>query len=286
MLTGIRRVPLPLQRASMPLWAGIFHAALPEARHAIENNLRRAVGPASPLEEWRRSFRLFVNYAQSLTDMYGLYVGREIPVEVKFSGREHVYRVIDSGRGAIAFTGHLGAWQVTPFVIGREGDLPPLTMAMAAEPHAGAHSFESQLRSRFRVVYTTNSTFSLIELANCLRRGEVVGMQLDRSVGGPQLDVPLFGVPAPFPLSLATLARTSGCPLIPVFAAYTDGARRRITVHYGEPIEVPYTRDRRNDLGEATHRAVAVYERFVRRFPEQWFNFFDFWTTNPSERMG
>jgi KDO2-lipid IV(A) lauroyltransferase len=275
MLAGIQRIPLPLQQASLPLWAALFYAALPQARRAVEANLRRVLGAASPLAERGRSFRVFTNYARSLTDMYGLYLGRDIPLEVCFAGRDNVYRVIAAKRGAIAITGHLGAWQVTPFVIGRTGELPPLTMAMAEEPHGGAHGFESQLRSRFQVVYTTGSPFALLELQRRLRAGEIVGMQLDRNPGGPHLTLPVFGAPAPFPLGPASLARLSGCPLVPVFAVYTGV--RQITVHYEEPIEVPHTRDRAADVHRATAAAVAVYERYVRRWPEQWFNFFDFW---------
>jgi KDO2-lipid IV(A) lauroyltransferase len=280
MMAGIQRIPLALQQASLPLWASIFYGALPEARRAVEANLRRAVGPLSALGERRRSFRVFVNYARSLTDMYGLYLQRDLPLDICFQGRDNVYRVIASGRGAVAVTGHLGAWQVTPFVIGRTGELPPLTMAMAEEPHGGAHDFERQLRSRFNVVYTTGSPFALIELQRRLRAGEIVGMQLDRVPGGPHVEVPVFGAPAPFPLGAATLARTSGCPLIPVFAVYTGA--RQITISYEEPIEVAHTRDRAGDLSRATAAAAAVYERYVRRWPEQWFNFFDFWSERSS----
>jgi len=275
MLAGIERIPLGLQQASLPLWAALFYGALPEARRAVEANLLRAAGPLGPVAERRRSFRLFLNYARSLTDMYGLYLERDIPLEVAFLGREHVYRVIQSGRGAVALTGHLGAWQVTPFVIGRTGELPPLTMAMASEPHGGAHGFESRLRSRFNVVYTTESPFALIELSQRLQKGEIVGMQLDRSVGGAEVRLPVFGVPAPFPVGPAMLARVSGCPLIPVFAVYTGA--RQITVHYERPIEVPRTRDRNADVAQALGEAVAVYQQYVRRYAEQWFNFFDFW---------
>ncbi len=284
MLAGVQRIPLALQQASLPLWASLFYAALPEARRAVERNLERALGPTTAWEARRRSFRVFTHYARSLTDMYGLYLGRDVPLEVDFVGREHVYKIINGGRGAIALTGHLGAWQVTPFVIGRTGDLPPLTMAMAMEPHGGAHGFESRLRSRFRVVYTTNSPFALIELSHRLRSGGIVGMQLDRNVGGPQLQAPVFGELASFPLAPATLARTTGCPLVPVFAVYHEDNPRRITVHYEEPIEVAHTRDRAADLGRATLAAVAVYERYVRRYPEQWFNFFDFWTAPDSPK--
>jgi KDO2-lipid IV(A) lauroyltransferase len=279
MLGGIRHIPLGLQQASLPLWAGIFYAALPKARRAVEGNLRRVAGPLPPLQERRRSFRLFTNYARSLTDMYGFYVGHDIPIKVVFQGREHVYRVVAEKRGAVALTGHLGAWQVTPFLIGRTGELPPMTMAMAHEPHGGAHSFESQLRSRFRVVYTTGSPFALIELSQRLRDGEIIGMQLDRNVGGPQMELPLFGAPARFPVGPANLARISRSPLIPVFALYTGV--REVTVFYEKPIEVPHSRDRNADVRVAMSEAVRIYETYVRQWPEQWFNFFDFWAAEP-----
>jgi KDO2-lipid IV(A) lauroyltransferase len=125
------------------------------------------------------------------------------------------------------------------------------------------------------VVYTTSSPFALIELSHRLRSGEIVGMQLDRNVGGPQVELPMGGLPAPFPLGPATLARTTGCPLVPVFALYRGP--RKIEVRYEAPIEVAHTSDRTSDLGRATAAAVAVYERYVRENPEQWFHFFDFW---------
>ncbi len=45
-----------------------------------------------------------------------------------------------------------------------------------------------------------------------------------------------------------------------------------------KPIEVAHTRDRERDAREAMAAAVGVYESYVRRHPEQWFNFHDFWT--------
>jgi KDO2-lipid IV(A) lauroyltransferase len=102
-------------------------------------------------------------------------------------------------------------------------------------------------------------------------------MQLDRHLGGPEARIPFCGAPASFPLGPATLARTTGCPIIPVFSIYSDRRRRQVTVYYGEPIEVPRTADRDHDLAIATEQLVATYQRFVRRFPDQWFNFYDFW---------
>jgi KDO2-lipid IV(A) lauroyltransferase len=276
-LAGVRAIPPELQRASMPVWAGLFYALLPSARRIVEGNLARVLGDASAAEVRRRGFRVFVNYAQSLTDMYGFHLGRRVPIAPEFRGRDHVHRVVDGGRGAITVTGHVGAWQITPFLIAQAGGLPPVTMAMAEEPNAAVAEFESRFRARLRIVYTTGSPFSLIELSNRLRRGELVGMQVDRHLGGPSLQLPFFGRAAPFPLGPATLARLTGCPIIPVFSHYAAPRRRGVIVEYGTPIEVERTADRDADVRRATLEVVDAYEQFVRRHPDQWFNFYDFW---------
>jgi KDO2-lipid IV(A) lauroyltransferase len=274
-LWGVRNLSHPVQRASMPLWAGIFYALVPRARRAAEQNLRRILGPMSQAELKRRSFRLFVNYAQSITNMYAMHLGQADPIEADFSNREHLTRVLDTGRGAIVLTGHMGAWQIAPFLMAKKA-MPPVTMAMAEEPNAKLGAFEAQFRAKFRIVYTTRSPFATLELAQVLRRGELVGMQIDRHLGGPHVMLPFCGVPAPFPLGPATLARATGCPIVPVFMV-SDGDRRRCTFHYEPAIEVARTRDRDADVRAATARAVEAYERYVRRYPEQWFNFYDFW---------
>jgi KDO2-lipid IV(A) lauroyltransferase len=275
-LGGVRNIPQPLQRASMPFWAGIFYTLVPSARRIAERNLERLAGPLPPAAAKLRSFRLFVNYAQAITNMYAMHLGQPVPVEPEFIGRENLLKVKQEGRGAILVTGHMGAWQIAPLLLATKSDLPPLTMAMAAEPNEKLGEFEERFRKKQRIVYTTSSPFATIELANVLRRGEMVGMQLDRHLGGAHIRLPFCGAEAPFPLGPATLARASRAPLVPVFVI-AERDRRRCKFYYEEPIEVAHTRDRARDYREATARVVAVYERYARAYPEQWFNFYDFW---------
>jgi KDO2-lipid IV(A) lauroyltransferase len=275
-LAGVRSIPQSVQRASMPMWAGIFYALVPKARRAVERNLRQVCGAAAAPVEKARSFRLFVNYAQAITNMYAAHLGQRIPVEPEFIGHAGLKDILDAKRGAVAVTGHMGYWQITPFLMAARGWLPPMTMAMAEEPNRQLGEFEQQFRSKFRIVYTTSSPFATLSLASVLSKGEFVGMQLDRHLGGAHVMLPFCGRPAPFPLGPATLARATSSPLVPVFVlAHRD--RRRCRVIVEKPIEVARTRDRDADVRDAMARAVEVYERYVRRYPEQWFNFHDFW---------
>ena len=92
MMFGIKNFSHPMQRATMPFWAGIFYVLVPRARRAIEQNLERVLGPASAVETKARSFRLFVNYAQAITNMYCLHPGQPVPVEAITVGQEHISR--------------------------------------------------------------------------------------------------------------------------------------------------------------------------------------------------
>jgi KDO2-lipid IV(A) lauroyltransferase len=279
-LAGVRNIPQSLQRASMPMWAGIFYTLVPSARRIIEQNLERVCGPATPALVKARSFRLFVNYAQAITNMYALHLGQELPVEAEFNGHDALKDILANKRGAIAVTGHMGYWQITPFLMEARKWLPPMTMAMAEEPNRALGRFEEQFRSKFRIVYTTSSPFATLELANILKRGEFVGMQIDRHLGGAHLMLPFCGRPAPFPIGSATLARATGSPLVPVFVV-AQRNRKRCTVLVEQPIEVAHTRNRDADVREAMLKVVEVYERYVRTYPDQWFNFYDFWNPPP-----
>jgi KDO2-lipid IV(A) lauroyltransferase len=282
LVTGLRAMPQSVQRATIPYWAGLFWGAVPRARRSIEENLAQILGPGTSRAQLHlRSYRLFVNYAQAITNLYVMHLGQRLPVDPEFVGYEKLKPILDARRGAVAVTAHLGYWQITPFLCARRKWLPPITMAMAEEPNRKLAAFEAELRAKLRIVYTTASPFSAIELANIIRRGELVGMQMDRHIGGAAYAMIDFcGRPAPFPTGPATLARATGAPLVPVFVI-AGRDRRRCTVHLETPLEVAHTRDRNADVVDATRRLVAVYERYVKAYPEQWFNFHDFWAEPP-----
>jgi KDO2-lipid IV(A) lauroyltransferase len=274
-LWGVRTMSPSVQRATMPMWAGIFYALVPRARRMAEQNLAHVAGALPSLEAHARSFRLFVNYAQTLADMYSFHVGNEPPMEVAYSGRKNVTDLLDARRGVILATGHMGAWQLAPFFMQRNG-LPPPVIAMAEEPNAELAEFERRFRDKFKIVYVTSSPFATLELAKTLREAGIVAMQMDRAAGGPTVEVEFCGTAAKFPVGPATLARATRCPLVPAFSI-AENHRRHCRFYLEEPIEVAHTRDRDRDLREATARLVQVYERFVKKYPEQWFNFYDFW---------
>jgi KDO2-lipid IV(A) lauroyltransferase len=273
---GVRHLPMPVKFATMPLWGGIFHALVPSARRAAEANLQRVLGPMSSFELHAHSFRLFTNYAQSIANLYALHYDLPLGIDVRTHRGDMLEEMQRNKRGAVLATGHMGYWQIAPFLMAKKA-YAPLTMAMAEEPNRRTAAFEEQFRKRLRIVYTTRGPLALVELARLIGEGQLVGVQMDRHAGSAWDHFEFFGQPAPFPTMPATLARATRSPLIPTFIVAQDD-RRKCEFFVEDPIEVAQTRDRKADIHQATQQLVASYERIVARYPEQWFNFFDFWS--------
>ena len=276
MLRGIQSIPPSIQRATMPLWAVLFYLLLPQARRAVLCNLDVIAGPKTGLHRHLRGVTLFVHYAQMISDTYSLHLGVPLDIDVVSLGRDNVVSAVQKQKGVLAVTGHLGMWQVAAFLADWRG-LPMFYQAMAEEPNPLVQSFEQRFRERFRIIYTTESPFSVLSLAKVLREGAVLGVQMDRHLGGQKLEMPFCGHTAWFPSGPVTLARATGASLVPSFFIVEPGERRLRVVHHLEPaIEVEHTANRERDVASAMRRLVAVYERFVRKYPTQWYQFFDF----------
>lgn len=278
MLGGIKHIPPWLKRLTMPFWASIFYLVLPQARRAVMRNLDQVLGPAPLSTRLWRCFQLFWNYAQMLSDTYAGHIGLPIDVEVVSLGRDNVLAAVEKRCGVLAVTGHMGMWQLAPFLAEFRG-LPMFYQAMAQEPNPMVQEFEQRFRERFRIIYTNESPFSVLKLAQVLREGAVVGLQIDRRLGGqPTIELPFCGRTAWFPMGPALLARATGAPMVPSFFMVETGKRgpRRVFHHLEPPIEVEHTRNRDADITKAMTKLVAVYEHFVKLYPTQWYQFYDF----------
>jgi len=273
LLWGLRNVPVPLQRASMPLWAAFFYAQVPHVRRGIERNLARLLGLRAPRLQIA-AFRTFTNYCSCIANAYRLHAGAPLTIPALTTGLEGLRDTLAAGRGAVLATGHLGNWHLGPYFLGQH-DLPPITVVMHEEPDPETQRIESSLRDRrMRVVYSSHAPLLTLELRSALLRGELVGVQMDRPSLGGGMPVTCAGRRAVFALGPALLARACDVPVFPVFFPL-DGDGVRILVE--PPLWSRHTTDRGADHAELSERLAAIYARMIRRYPEQWFNFYEFW---------
>jgi lauroyl/myristoyl acyltransferase len=264
------------KRGSPPAIAAIIFAIARAQRAAVLQNQRQVLGPRGWLRERWDAYRVFAEFARSLTEGMEQWGPRPRQLEIRVVNGEPFDRALAEHRGLVVLTGHFGSWEVAARVLGGLGR--PVSMVMAREPNPSVREFIHALRTRhgFKVIYSDRSVFTGLPILQALRRDEVVGMQIEP--WGPKAgshEVEFCGRPTRFQLGPFAVARVARAPVVPVFALRTGIRRYEIRVVGRFDPRTPA------ESVAALVATVRAYERLVLEAPAQWLMFSEVWGGAP-----
>jgi KDO2-lipid IV(A) lauroyltransferase len=120
-----------------------------------------------------------------------------------------------------------------------------------------------------------------LSVLRALRSNGIVAMQGDRDFDNTGVAAPFFGREAYFPRGPLRVAMASGAIVLPAFIVRLPDGRYRAIVE--GPLLIETAGDRDAALRTNVQRYVAILERYVRQYPEQWYCFYPFWD-DPSRK--
>ena len=262
----------------------IFYLLMGRARRAVQRNLEViGRGRFTPQEVSRLARRTFRNYGQYLLDYMvmhritssnkGTVIGGEV-------GAEYMAGALKRGRGAICITPHLGNWEMGGLLLAFRGGT--LNVLSLDEPDARTKGFRGRFRHAkgIRELYIRGGAedpFSTIELVKALRNNEIVAMLGDREHSPNTIDVDFFGRKTRFPMGAGMLAMMTGAPVLPVFVVMEEDRKYRGIIE--KPIYFDGSRRGERDLviREGMEKIARVFEEYIGRYPDQWYNFYFYW---------
>jgi lauroyl/myristoyl acyltransferase len=269
---SVAHAPEALMRYGPPAFAVAFALALPKLRARVRGNLRRVVGPRGYREETLDVFRTFSHFASCFAE--ALAIGAPQPREAACTvvGGEHLKAALAGGRGVIAVTAHTGAWEAAGPLLKKALGVDIL-IAMEREADERARRMQDRARERtgVRIAHVGSEPLEILPLFTHLRRGGVLGVQLDRApVAMRSIPVRLFDGEGRVPSGPFWLARATGAPIVPVFS-YREGHFRYV-IRVSEPRQI--ARNASDEaLGDAAQDVATEMERFLRGHPTHWFHF-------------
>ena len=275
-----RFVLVPLHHATTL----VCMACMPCERAAVRRNLAR-VSPARGLRGLLLRYRLFYNFSRFMV-AYAEMLDRGAGALAERVVDEHdtagtIRALLDEGRGLILATMHLGQWDLGLRLLERFDVPVHVVMLQEDEREVTRYADAARTWKQLEVHAMGRSPLLAVQLAAALKRGEVVAVQIDRSVGPNGMRVELFGAPTTLPTGPAMLGLATGAPLLPVFVVLDRGRRFRLVSL--PPLRFPRDVDaeeRTSRLEQAMRQLVAAMESIVARHPDQWFNFYDVWDTD------
>jgi KDO2-lipid IV(A) lauroyltransferase len=185
---------------------------------------------------------------------------------------------LGAGTGAILISPHLGNWELGGLGMADLGYR--LNVLTYREPDAKVNEQREQMRGErgIGVIYVDRhdpSPLAIIEAVNALRRNEIVVLLGDRDGSSHTVSVNFFDRPTAIPAGAAYLSIATGAPVFPVFVPLEG---MRYATYMEEPI---YFRGGHRDHGDAirsgTQQLAKIFEKYIRKYPDQWYNFFDYW---------
>ncbi len=276
---------LPLK---LSYWLGLRIAHLEyhlrrESREAIRANLSKVLRCGVGERKIDKLVRkVFENFAKRLVDFYRLdrFNKENIREFVTIKGEEHLRRAFNQGRGVIALSCHLGNWELGGITLAILG-YPVNAVVLSHQEKRVNEIFVRQRMKKGVKVIPLGATMRRCYKA--LKRNEMVAMVGDRDVDFRGLRVPFLGRPTILPRGPATFALQTGALILPAFMVRMENGHFNLFLE--EPIQGFSTGDKIKDLRFTMEKVAKVMERYIHRYPEQWFMFHHLWPGEKNEGL-
>jgi len=277
-------IPRPIQRVFTLSFGTLFYLIMPKTRRGVKANLRViGKGRWSKKKIAALARGTFQNYGQYLLDymvMPGLTAKRKGKMVARELGQKHMVRALKRGKGVICITPHLGNWELGGLLLAfRGGDLYVLTLD---ETDTNTKAFRERMRAQkgIRNIYINpkdHTPAAIIEVVKVLKEKKIVAMLGDRPGNNNTIAVDFFGRLTPFPRGVATLAMTTGAAVLPVFVVLKGGKYWGI-IEKPVYFQSPSRQEREQGIKQGMEELARVFERYIKEYPDQWYNFYPYWS--------
>lgn len=223
-------------------------------------------------------YRNFYKLGQSLIDKVAFLSGFDSRFTFEFDGEHHLVKMAEE-TGGILVGAHAGNWEIAGQLLKRINTR--IHIVMFADEHKRIQQFLSDIYVEKNVHFIIiNVDYShLFEIEKALKNKEIVAMHGDRYLPGTNtLDIEFLGLPAKFPTGPFSLAYKYKVPV--TFVSAMKQTARHYYFFASEPVIHDYPAklsERKKIISGLVEDYVRHLEKMILRFPDQWFNFYDFW---------
>jgi KDO2-lipid IV(A) lauroyltransferase len=279
---AIARLPRRLAYALGVIVSTLAFPLLLAQRRALESNLRR-VCPELGVRALRRlAWRNWLNHTKAWIDFFKVpRMERERLASLLTAepqGLKDLNAAMAMGRGVIVVAPHMGSWELAcaswASAYGEIG-----VMVEQIEPRR-LFDHVHAVRSRMGIRVIPLSRTAARDILRMLHAGRMVVLAMDRDILRTGRRLAFFGEPASFPTGPVELALKTGAPLFPAYCIRDNNDR-----YYamgGPAFEVRPTADHDADVKAAMEHILATFERYIRRYPDQWHVLESIWAGRPA----
>jgi predicted LPLAT superfamily acyltransferase len=247
----------------------------PKAAHHSAAYLRRVLGRAPRARDRFRQLLAFSTMIHDrvylLNDRFGLF-------NIEVGATPALEQALADGTGGFLIGAHLGSFEIMRS-FGRRKSGVEVVMAMYDQNARKISGVLEAINPRAQPEIIPLGTIdAMLRIRSRLSEGAFVGMLADRTFGAESLiRVNFLGSPAPFPMGPWRAAALLRRRVLFVAGIYCGANRYRVVIDEVADFSEVSAQSRDAAIVAAIERYAALLEQYCRRYPYNWFNFFDFW---------
>lgn len=227
----------------------------------------------SPLRAALKTYRNFYLFGQVVVDRFAVYAGKTFEINVE--GMDHFNALEQRPDGFVQLSAHVGNYEMAGYTL--TADKPLNALVFGGEKESVMANRNRMFAStHIRMISVRPDMGHLFEINNALANGETVSMPADRLFGSKKsIRLPFLGKDADFPAGPFSLATMRGVDVIAVNVMKKSARAYQI---YVTPLHYDRTLPRQQQTHQLAQAYVSELERIVTLYPEQWYNYYEFWT--------
>ncbi|MDP4281172.1 MAG: lipid A biosynthesis acyltransferase [Bacteroidota bacterium] len=218
-------------------------------------------------------------FGQILIDKLALLSGFEHKFTFDFEGEEYLRQMANGG---LLISAHMGNWEIAGQLLNRLNKTVNIILFDAEHQHIKGLLSKTYKNRNVHFIIIKEDFTHLLEIRDALSRGEIVAMHGDRFIpGNKTVNINFMGEPAPFPIGPVNMAAHFNAPVSFVFAVKES---RNHYHFYATPL---FKIEQFNNLAKRNMvltEIVGIYvkklEEILRKYPLQWFNYYNFWASS------
>lgn len=274
-LLGVRPAYLLLALV-VPYYVLVRHNS---SRKAASYYLKHRFPEDNGIKRFFRTIKYFYIFGQILIDQAVIGIMGDKYADFEFPAGEKLLKHINGPDGIILLTTHFGNWQSAMFAMRDFGRLVHFHMQL--EKHTdGRHFFDlSGDRKNFKIIPPGSFLGGMVEFTNILSSRGCAAIMGDRAWGSKTIKADFMGEQALFPVTPYFLAYATCSKIFMILAIRTGKLAFRIEAHELTDGEDIRAMDRGEAMKTLNSRYISILEKTLDKYPYQWLNFYNFWST-------
>lgn len=248
-----------------------FYMLFAKGFKASYNFYRMRMG-YGPVKSFFHVYKNEYSFGQVVLDRFAAYAGKKFEMEVP---RMDLFRELCAGEeGFIQLSSHVGCYEMVGYSLISP---KPINALVFAGETATVMQNRALLfgETNVRMVPVSEDLSHIFVLNNALADGEIASLPGDRVFGSKKtVQCRFFGELASFPAGPFTLAAQRGAPVLVVFVMKEGRRRYKVLL---ERLPEPEGKTRQECVQFLADAYASSLEAVVRQYPDQWYNFYDFW---------